>query len=122
MSPTNPSASNDVKRNLGDAGSHLKQAAHDAGDAVRGAGRAAGDELNLGRANLKGDFADSALSGIAAAESMGAASREQMDALMEKGQDLFDSAADLIRERPLASFGAAFAAGWLISRLGRSSK
>lgn len=122
MSPTNPSASNDVKRNLGDAGSHLKQAAHDAGDAVRGAGRAAGDELNLGRANLKGDLADSALSGIAAAESMGAASREQMDALMEKGQDLFDSAADLIRERPLASFGAAFAAGWLISRLGRSSK
>ena len=122
MSPTNPSASDTVKRNLGDAGSHLKQAAHDAGDAVRGASRAAGDELNLGRANLNGDLADSALSGIAAAESMRAASREQVDALMEKGQDLIESAADLIRERPLASFGAAFAAGWLISRLGRSNK
>lgn len=124
MSPTtpNPSASNEVKRNLGDAGSHLKQAARDTGDAVKGASRAAGDELNLGKAHLKEDLAGSALSGIAAAESMGAASREQVDALMGKGQDLIDNVADLIRERPLASFGAAFAAGLLISRLGRSSK
>ena len=44
------------------------------------------------------------------------------DVLMEKGRDLIDSAADLIRERPLAAFGVAFAAGWIISRLGRSEK
>ena len=35
--------------------------------------------------------------------------------------DLIDSAADLIRERPLASFGVAFAAGWIIAKLARSN-
>lgn len=125
MSPTNPgaganpSASDTLKRNLGDTGSHLRQAAHDSSDAARNAGRAASDELNIGKANVKADLADSALSGIAAAESLSEASREQVDALMEKSQDLIESASDLIRERPLASFGAAFAAGWLISRLAR---
>ena len=132
MSPTNPTASDAVKNNLGEAGSHLKQAAHDAGDALkgagsaagdalRGAGGAAGDELRLGRANVKADLADSALAGLAAVEALPPATREQVDALMEKGQDLVESAAELIRERPLASFGVAFAAGWIISRLARGS-
>lgn len=40
---------------------------------------------------------------------------------MDKGRDLLDSATDLIREKPLASFGVAFAAGWLIAKLARSS-
>jgi len=40
---------------------------------------------------------------------------------MDKGKDLVDSAAELIRERPLASFGVAFAAGWLIAKLASSS-
>ena len=43
----------------------------------------------------------------------------QMDALVDKGRDLVESAADLIRERPLASFGVAFAAGWIIAKLAR---
>ncbi|GAB3735463.1 hypothetical protein GCM10028862_19260 [Luteimonas pelagia] len=131
MSSNTPSASDAVRSNLGEAGSHLKQAAHDTGSAIKGAGSAAGsalrdggaaaaDELRLGKANLKADLADSALAGIAAAESMPAATREQVDALMEKGQDLVESAAELIRERPLASFGVAFATGWIIARLGRS--
>ena len=107
MSPTNPSASDSVKRNLGEAGGHLGQAARDAGDA-------------LGRANVKADLADSALAGLAAAEGLPEATREQVDALMEKGQDLVESAADLIRERPLASFGVAFATGWIIAKLARS--
>ena len=34
---------------------------------------------------------------------------------------VYDSAADLIRERPLASFGVAFAAGWIIAKLARSN-
>ncbi len=41
---------------------------------------------------------------------------------MERGRDLLDSAADMIRERPIASFGAAFAAGWIIAKLARSDK
>ncbi|MFT3761375.1 MAG: hypothetical protein QM761_01950 [Pseudoxanthomonas sp.] len=113
-------ATDTVKTNLGEAGSHLKSAASAAGEAIKGAAGAAGDELKLGRANVKAELADSALAGIAAAESGGAAAKEQMDALMDKGRDLIDSAADLIRERPLASFGVAFAAGWIIAKLARS--
>jgi len=116
MSPT----SNDgMKSNLGEAGGHLKQAAADTGDALRNAASAAADELRVGRANVKADLADSALSGIAAAEQAGGMAREQVDVLMDKGRDLIDSAADLIRERPLASFGVAFAAGWIIAKLAR---
>ncbi len=117
MSPT---ATDQVKSNLGEAGSHLKSAASAAGGAVKNAAGAAGDELRLGKASVKSELADSALAGIAAAEQGGAAAREQVDALMDKGRDLIDSAAELIRERPLASFGVAFAAGWIIAKLARS--
>ena len=116
MSPT---ASDNMKASLGEAGSHLRQAAGHAGEAIKGAAAAAGDEMRLGKAQVKSELADGALSGIAALEQAGAASREQMDALMDKGRDLVDSAAELIRERPLASFGVAFAAGWLIAKLAR---
>lgn len=118
---TPPTATQDIKANLGEAGAHLKSAASAASDALKGAASVAGDELKLGKAQVKSELADSALSGIAAAELTGDAAREQMDALMDKGRDLVDSAAELIRERPLVSFGVAFAAGWLIAKLGRSS-
>ena len=117
MTPTNTES---MKERLGEAGTHLKAAASAAGEAVKGAAGAAGEELRLGKAHLKHDLADTALAGIAAAEQAGAAAKEQMDALMDKGKDLLDSAADLIRERPLASFGVAFAAGWIIAKLARS--
>jgi hypothetical protein len=52
MSPTDTTATQALKNNLGEAGDHLKQAARDAGDALMGATGAAGDELKLGRANL----------------------------------------------------------------------
>ena len=119
MSPT---ASDNMKSSLGEAGSHLRQAAGHAGEAIKGAATAAGDEMRLGKAQVKAELADGALSGIAALEQAGAASREQMDALMDKGRDLVDSAAELIRERPLASFGVAFAAGWLVAALSRRDK
>ena len=115
-----PTATDAVKSNLSEAGSHLKSAASAAGEALKGAAGSAGDELKLGKANVTAELADSALSGLAAAESGGAAAKEQVDALMDKGRDLIDSAADLIRERPLASFGVAFAAGWIIAKLARS--
>ena len=111
-----------VKTNLGEAGSHLKQAAVAAGGAIKGAATAAGDEMRLGKAEMKAELAQGALSGINAAEHLGGAAGEQMDVLMDKGRDLLDSAAELIRERPLAAFGVAFAAGWLLSRLGRSER
>ena len=119
MSPT---ASDNMKASLGETGSHLRQAAGHAGEAIKGAAGAAGDEMRLGKAQMKAELADGALSGIAALEQAGAASREQMDALMDKGRDLIDSASELIRERPLASFGVAFATGWIIAKLARSGK
>jgi ElaB/YqjD/DUF883 family membrane-anchored ribosome-binding protein len=119
MSPT---STDHVKANLGEAGSHLKQAASDAGAALKNAASAESAELKVGRANVKADLADSALAGIAAFEEGGAAAKEQVDVLMDKGRDLIDSAADLIRERPIASFGVAFAAGFVIAKLARSSK
>jgi ElaB/YqjD/DUF883 family membrane-anchored ribosome-binding protein len=115
-----PNATDSLKTNLGEAGSHLKQAAGYAGEAIKGAAGAAGDEVRLGKAQVKSELADSALAGLAAVEQAGAASREQVDALMDKGRDLLESASDLIRERPLASFGVAFAAGWIIAKLARS--
>ena len=116
----NPTATDALKSNLGEAGSHLKSAAAAASDAIRGAAGSAGDELKLGKANVKSELADGALSALAAGEVGGAAAMEQVDQLMDKGRDLIDSAADLIRERPLASFGVAFAAGWIIAKLARS--
>ena len=117
MTPTSTDA---MKSNLGEAGAHLKNAATDAGTAIKNAAGVAGDELRLGRAAVKADLADSALAGIAALEEGGGAAKEQVDALVDKGRDLIDSAADLIRERPIASFGVAFAAGWIIAKLARS--
>lgn len=115
-----PNATDHMRSNLGEAGAHLKQAASDAGSAIKGAAAAAGDEVRLGKANLKADLADGALAGLAALENAGSATGEQVDQLLDKGRDLIDSAADLIRERPLASFGVAFAAGWIIAKLARS--
>ncbi len=109
-----------VKENLAEAGSHLKQAASHASDSIKGAAAAAGDELRLGRANIKAELADTAVAGLSAAEEMGVAAKEQMDVLMEKSRDMIDSAAELIRERPLTAFGIAFAAGWAIAKLARS--
>ena len=114
-------ASGSLRSNLGQAGSHLKQAAGHAGVALKGAASAAGEEMKVGKAQVKSALAESALSGIAAAEVATAAGREQVDALMDKGRDLLDSASELIRERPLASFGVAFATVWLIAKLARGS-
>lgn len=118
MSPT---ASDNVKSGLSEAGSHLKDAASHTGDALKNATAAAGDEVRLGKAHLKADLADTALAGLSALENAGAASREQLDALMDKSRDLIDSASELVRERPLASFGVAFAAGFVLAKLARSS-
>lgn len=117
---SNPNATDAMKSNLSETGSHLMSAASAAGEALRGAASSAGEELRLGKATVKSELADGALSGLAAAEVGGAAAMEQVDQLMDRGRDFVDSAAELIRERPLASFGVAFATGWIIAKLARS--
>ncbi|MBB1087114.1 hypothetical protein H4F99_01275 [Lysobacter sp. SG-8] len=119
MSPTSTES---MKSHLGEAGTHAKAAASHTAEAMRGATGAAADELRLGKANVKADLADGALAGLAAAEDLSGAAKEQMDALMDKSRDLVDSAAELVRERPLASFAVAFAAGFVIAKLARGSK
>src|SRR5690606_36754266 len=71
-----PTSTENSKENLSEAGVHLKSAAGAAGEALRGAATAAGDELRLGKANVKAELADTALSGLAAAELGGEAARE----------------------------------------------
>ncbi|MFP3813404.1 hypothetical protein, partial [Bacillus sp. SIMBA_005] len=73
MTPTSTDA---VKTNLNEAGSHLAQAARDATSAVKSASAVAADELKLGKASVKADLADSAISGIAAFEEGQAAVKE----------------------------------------------
>lgn len=121
MKPTDTTPTQTMKSDLGEAGSHLKQAAQDTGHALKGAASAAGDELRLGQASVKSDLSDSALAGMSAAGGAADAAREQADEMMDKGRDLIDSAAELIRERPIAAFGTALAAGWVISRLTRGN-
>ena len=72
-----------LKSNLGEAGTHLKQAASAAGEALKSAAVAAGDEMKLGKAQMKSELADGALAGISAGEHLGGAAGEQVDALMD---------------------------------------
>lgn len=118
MSPTN---TDNLKEHLGEAGSHLKAAAGAAGAAVKGVAGSASEELRIAKEEMKAQLADTAYSTKAAAGAGAGAAKEQVDALMDKGKDLIDSAAELIRERPLASFGVAFAAGFIIAKLARSN-
>jgi ElaB/YqjD/DUF883 family membrane-anchored ribosome-binding protein len=115
-------ASSHVKQHLGEAGDHFRQAARDTGHTLRNAASAAGDELRVGKTRVQADLSDGTLAGLSAAEHARDAAREQGEELMVKGRELIDTAAGLIREKPLASFGAAFAAGWVIAKLARSSK
>ena len=62
MPDNNGRAGDAMKAHLGEAGTHFKQAAVAAGDAVKGAARAAGDEMRLGKAHMKSELADGALS------------------------------------------------------------
>lgn len=102
-----------VKTDISNAGANL-------GESIRNAAAVAGDELRVAKANVKSTLADGALAGINALEGGAVVAGEQVDVLMEKGRDLIESAAELVRERPLASFGIAFATGWIIAKLARS--
>ena len=49
-----------------------------------------------------------------------AALAQKLDGLIDSGKDVIDQAEEIIRTRPWVSFGAAFAAGYLIAKLTRS--
>ncbi len=103
MNNTNSTATDNLTSHLGQAGTHLKQAAVHAGETIKAVGSRDSEEMRLGKANMVSALAEGALSGIAAVERTGAASREQLDVLMDKGRNVIEDASELIRERPLSA-------------------
>jgi len=79
-------------------------------DTVREKAALARDQLTVG-------VADAVDSGMEAARTAKAAIDEKLEGLIDSGKDVIDQAEDLIRTRPWASFGVAFAAGYLIAKL-----
>lgn len=78
------------------------------------------DKAALARDHITVGVADAVTSGIDAAKNAKAVLDEKLEGLIDSGKDVIDQAEDLIRSRPWASFGAAFAAGYLIAKLTRS--
>lgn len=111
-----------VKAHLKESGEHLRQAASLAGTSARHAAEAARDELRAGGEAVREELEEARKAGRAAAQEAREAADEKFEAALGKGREFLASAEALIRERPLAAFGVAFAAGWIISKLGRSDK
>lgn len=108
---------------LYEAKERLKDAVGAAGEAVRSAAttgtQAARADLSAGKGAITDPLHDAASAGRSAASEAKAAVVAEADQLMEKSRELWGSAEGVIRQHPLAAFGAAFAVGWLVSRLGR---
>ena len=78
------------------------------------------DKAALARDHITVGVADAVNSGVDAAKQAKAMLDEKLEGLIDSGKDVIDQAEDLIRTRPWVSFGAAFAAGYLIAKLTRS--
>ena len=78
------------------------------------------DKAALARDHITVGVADAVNSGVEAAKNAKAVLDEKLEDLIDSGKDVIDQAEDLIRSRPWVSFGAAFAAGYLIAKLTRS--
>lgn len=76
---------------------------------------------NLGEARdaLKAGAREALEAGTAAAQEARAELDEKLQGLLDQGRGLLNQAEDLIRSKPLASFGVAFAAGYLVAALTR---
>lgn len=80
------------------------------------------EKAALARDQVTVGVADAVESGMEAARSAKAVLDEKFEGLIDSGRDVIDQAEDLIRTRPWVSFGAAFAAGYLIAKLTRSKE
>jgi ElaB/YqjD/DUF883 family membrane-anchored ribosome-binding protein len=117
--PANTDHAAAARARLSEASAHLKTAVDLAGTSVRHAAEAAADELKVGREAVGDELGEAGKASKAAAHEAREVASEQVDAALSKGRDLVRSAEALIREKPLAAFGVAFAAGFLLSRLAR---
>lgn len=80
------------------------------------------DKAALARDHVTVGVADAVNSGVEAAQKAKAVLDEKLEGLIDSGKDVIDQAEDLIRSRPWVAFGSAFAAGYLIAKLTRTSK
>lgn len=80
------------------------------------------DKAALARDHITVGVADAVNSGVEAAQKAKAVLDEKLEGLIDSGKDVIDQAEDLIRSRPWVAFGSAFAAGYLIAKLTRTSK
>lgn len=94
------------------AGSAVKQVAGSAAQAVR-------ESAAESREAIGAPLADAREAASLAAGEAGAAASAEVEHLIGKGRELLASAESLIRQRPVAAFGTAFAAGWVIAKLMR---
>ena len=86
----------------------------------------AGSHLDAAKENL-GEARDALKSGVtdalgataAAANEAKAELEDKLQGLLDQGKGMLTQAEDLIRSKPLASFGVAFAAGYLVAALTR---
>ena len=91
-------------------------------DSNESATSSAVEKAALARDHITVGVADAVNSGVEAAGRAKAMLDEKLEGLIDSGKDVIDQAEDLIRSRPWVSFGAAFAAGYLIAKLTRTSK
>ena len=68
---------------------------------------------------FQADAADALGATAAAASEARAELDEKLQGLIDQGKGMLTQAEDLIRSKPLASFGVAFAAGYLVAALTR---
>lgn len=108
-----------AREKLSEAGAHLKSAANLAGTSARHAAEAAASELKVGREAVKDELGEAGKAGRAAAQEAREVASEQVEVALSKGREFLSATEALIREKPLAAFGVAFAAGFLLSRLAR---
>ena len=80
---------------------------------------AAKESLGDARDALKSGVSDALDAGGAAAREAKAELDEKLQGLLDQGKGMLTQAEDLIRSKPLASFGVAFAAGYLVAALTR---
>ncbi len=83
--------------------------------------RNAGEHLGLARDHLTVGVADAFGASKDAAREAKAELDDKLEKLLDQGKDMLGQAEDLIRSRPWVTFGAAFAAGYLIAKLTRRS-
>lgn len=80
---------------------------------------AAKDNLGEAKDALRAGFSEAVDAGAAAAREARLELDDKLQGLIDKGKEMLGDAEDLIRSKPLASFGVAFAAGYLLAALTR---